>query len=53
MAFANSLVPSEDVDVDFIASVSVVYQCWCSGGLICLGLYQTLGKIKVSYTIVC
>ena len=32
MAFANSLVPSEDVDVDFIASV--VYQCWCSGGLL-------------------
>ena len=49
MACANSLVPSEDVDVDFIASV--VYQCWCSGGL--LRLYQTLGKIKVSYRNVC
>ena len=32
MAFANSLVLSEDVDVDFITSV--VYQCWCSGGLL-------------------
>ena len=32
MACANSLVPSEDVDVDFITSV--VYQCWCSGGLL-------------------
>ena len=29
MAFVNTLVRSEDVDVDFIFSV-----CWCSGGLL-------------------
>ena len=49
MAFVNSLVPSEDVDVDFIASV--VYQCWCSGGL--LRIVSDMGNIKVSYRNVC